>query len=293
MLFRHTIMSRIFDLLNHLLLIMLAFICVYPFLYVVFCSFSDPQQLLAHTGFVWAPVGFGTVGYEILLRNSPILFYYRNTILYVTVGTALNMILTVFGAYALSRRNFTPAKYIMMGIVFTMFFSGGMVPLYLLVCNIGLYNSRWAVILPTAISAWNMLVMRTSFAQLPVSLEESAKLDGANDFTVLIRIYLPLSKAVVSVILLYYAVGHWNAWFSAMIYLKDRGKYPLQLFLREILLSLTGSETITTGSGMDGSLADYVIKYASIVVSTLPILCLYPFLQKYFVKGIMIGAIKG
>jgi len=207
------------------------------------------------------------------------------------IGTALNLTLTTFAAYALSRKAFLLKKAIMMGIVFTMFFSGGLIPSYLIVKGLGLYNSRFALILPGAMSAWNMIIMRTSFMGLPDSLEESAKIDGAHDFTILFRIVLPLSKAVVAVMILFYAVGHWNAWFNAMIYLKDRGKYPLQLILREILV-MNSTEVMLSGDNF-GSSMDIIIRYASIIVASVPILCVYPFLQKYFVKGVMIGAVKG
>lgn len=182
---------------------------------------------------------------------------------------------------------------IMFLIVFTMFFNGGLIPTYLLVNNLGLLDSRWALIIPSAMSAYNLIIMRTSFQGIPVSLEESAKLDGANDFTVLFRIVLPLSMPVVAVMILFYGVGHWNSWFNALIYLRTRDLYPLQLILREILITNSTDSMMTGVGGADKMPIGETIKYATIIVATIPILLLYPFLQKYFVKGVMIGAIKG
>jgi putative aldouronate transport system permease protein len=181
---------------------------------------------------------------------------------------------------------------IMMLIVFTMFFSGGLIPNYLLVSELGMLNTRWALIIPGAISTYNLIIMRTSFQGIPASLEESAKIDGANDFTILFRIILPLSLPIVSVMILFYGVSHWNAWFNALLYLRDRDLYPLQLVLREILIT-NSTDSMTTGaSDIDKALISETIKYAAIIVATVPVLFLYPFLQKYFVKGVMIGAVK-
>ena len=182
----------------------------------------------------------------------------------------------------------------MLIISFTMLFNGGMVPTYMVVRNLGLYDSRWAVIIPGAISVFNLIILRTAFMEVPESLEESAKLDGANEWTIMFRIIVPLSKASIAVILLYYAVGIWNSWFPAMIYLKDRGKFPLQLILREILL-LNDTQVMTSSADAvkNAQLERKLVKYCTIVVSTLPIMCFYPFIQKYFTKGVMIGAVKG
>ena len=182
----------------------------------------------------------------------------------------------------------------MLIISFTMLFNGGMVPTYMVVRNLGLYNSRWAVIIPSAISVFNLIIMRTGFMEVPASLEESAKLDGASEWTIMFRIIVPLSKATIAVILLYYAVGIWNSWFPAMIYLKDREKFPLQLILREILLlNDTSVMTSSADAVKNAQLERKLVKYCTIVVSTVPIMCFYPFIQKYFTKGVMIGAVKG
>jgi putative aldouronate transport system permease protein len=209
----------------------------------------------------------------------------------VIVGTLINVILTSFGAYYLSRKGQTASKAVGLFILFTMFFSGGMIPVYLNVDSLGLANKIWAVIIPNAINTFYLFIMKTAFAGIPDSMEESAKLDGANHLTILFRIYMPLSKAVLAVMVLYYGVDHWNAWFNAMLYFRDRSLYPLQLILREILIANDMTQMVNLS--VDTEQIAETIKYAVIVVATMPILCLYPFLQKYFVKGVMIGAIKG
>jgi len=200
--------------------------------------------------------------------------------------------LTSFGAYALSRKSLQYRKPLMLFIIFTMFFSGGLIPLYLTVKGAGLIDSLWALIIPQAINTFNLILMKTAFEAIPDALEESAKIDGANDFVILFKIVLPLSMPVIAVMLLYYGVSHWNSWFQAMIFLQERSLYPLQLVLREILLQ--GEATANSGaSDGDAAMLAATLKYATIIVATVPILCVYPFLQKYFVKGALIGAIKG
>ncbi len=238
------------------------------------------------------PLGFSLEAYKLVFENPMILTGYRNTLFYVTVGTSINLLMTSLSAYVLSRKN-VMFKNAMMMVVFTMFFSGGLIPFYLTVRELGLSDSMWAVILPTAMSTYNMIVMRTAFTAIPDSLEESARIDGANDFTILFRIILPLSLPVVAVMILFYAVGHWNAWFNAMIFLRTRDKYPLQIVLREILIASSTDDMTTNVDSLDKEPLGETIKYATIIVATLPILMVYPFLQKYFVQGIMIGALKG
>ena len=281
--------SRAFDAAVYAIIALLTVICFYPMLYVLAASFSDPIRLMNNRGPILAPLGWSLGGYEIVLRNPNTWIGYRNTLLYVTAGTALNMVMTTLGAYALSRPHFTGKKVCSFLIVFTMYFNGGLIPNYLLLKELGMLNTVWALMIPGAIGTWNMLILRTSFKGVPASLEEAAIIDGANDFQVLRHVLLPVSKASMAVILLFYAVGHWNSWFNAMIYLtRARDLYPLQLFLREILIA---SNTIEEATEVDFSAE--LVKYCTIIVSTLPILCLYPFLQKYFVKGVMLGSIKG
>lgn len=287
--------EKIFDIINVILLSLLIVICLYPFLFVLISSISDPKLLLNHRGILLRPIGFTLKGYEMVFKNPNIWYSYKNTIFYVIVGTTLNILMTSSAAYVLSRKNFMFGTIIMKLITFTMFFGGGLIPFYLLVKNIGLLNTRLAIIIPYAVSVWNIIIMRTSFMGIPPSLVESAKIDGANDITILFRIILPVSKAILSVMTLFYAVGHWNSWFSAMIFLRDRSLFPLQLILREILISndTSSMDTIKTLDSNQTFLYKELLKYCTVIVATVPILLIYPFLQKHFVKGVMIGSIKG
>lgn len=285
--------TGVFDVINVILLLAASIICLYPMLYILFASFSDPAELIKYNGILVKPLGFSLAGYKEVVNNKEVFTGLMNTLFYVTVGTTLSVLVTSMLAYPLSRPSFKYRRQLQLFIILTMFVSGGMIPLYLVVKGLGLLNTRWAIILPSLVSAYNLTVMRSSLEQLPISLEESAKLDGANDFVILFRIILPLSKAIVAVMVLFYGVAQWNMWFNASIYLKDRSLYPLQLFLREILIN-TGADNMVmdTSTGAKASLQQ-VIKYALIVVSTVPILIVYPFLQKYFVKGVLLGAVKG
>ncbi|MFK7697667.1 carbohydrate ABC transporter permease [Paenibacillus sp. HJGM_3] len=290
---QRTLGERTFDVFNVVLLTGLSLLTLYPFLYVLFASLSDPTWVVTVRGMIWYPKDITFAAYKLVFDNPSILTGYLNTLIYVVVGTTVNILMTSLGAYALSRPSVMWKNHIMFMIVFTMFFNGGLIPTYLLVSKLGMLDSRLALIIPAAMSAFNLIIMRTAFQGIPVSLEESAKLDGANDFTVLFRIILPLSMPVVAVMILFYGVGHWNGWFNALIYLRTRELYPLQLILREILITNSTDSMMTGVGGGDKMPIGETIKYATIIVATLPILCLYPFLQKYFVKGVMIGAIKG
>ena len=292
---KKSIGEYIFDTFNYVILVISSFICVYPFLHVFFASISDPARLMAHTGPILQPLGFTTNGYKLVFENPNILLGYKNTLIYLVAGTALSILMTSMGAYVLSRKGVLFGRLMMFLIAFTMYFGGGLVPWYILMKNLGLINNIWAMVLPTAITTYNLIVMRTSFMAIPVSIEESARIDGANDFTILFRIILPLSKAVVAVMILFYAVGQWNSWFNALLFLKDRKLYPLQLILREILIlndqtSMTSTVTMTSSS--DRQMYKALIQYCTIIVATVPILFAYPFLQKYFTKGVMIGSLK-
>ena len=266
-------------------------LCLYPMLHVLFASFSDPEQLVAHTGVLLGPRGFTLKGYELVMKNRNIPIGYMNTLINLVLGTILNMAMTILGAYALSRKGYMFKKTLNMLIVFTMYFSGGIIPNFLLVQELGLYNTRWALILPGAIATWNLMVTRTCFQNVPASLEEAARIDGANDWTILWHVILPVSVSTLAVVTLFYAVGHWNSWFNAMIYLQDRDKFPLQLFLREILLSNSPTGTMDDPD-MEVLYIEEIIRNATIIVSTVPILFAYPFAQKYFITGVMLGSIK-
>lgn len=295
MVIRKTLGSRVFDFINVAVLTLVSIVTLYPFLYVVFASLSDGSQLETYMGMLWRPLGFSTSAYSMVMKNADVWIGYRNTLFYVVVGTAINLVLTSLGAYVLSRRNFFWNKILTPMTILTMFFSGGLIPTFIVMKGLGLYDSMWSLLLISGINTWNLMIMKTNFASIPQSLEEAARIDGANEFLILTRIVLPLSMPVIAVMILYYGVGHWNAWFNSMIYLRDRSKFPLQLFLREILIS---SQTSDMMNAMDVGASDAqrvteAVKYATIVVATVPILCVYPFLQKYFVKGVMVGAVKG
>jgi putative aldouronate transport system permease protein len=292
---KKTIGEYLFDIFNYAVLIILSFVCIYPFLHVFFASISDPGRLMAHTGPILAPLGFTLKGYKLVFENPNILLGYKNTLIYLVAGTALSILMTSMGAYVLSRKGVLFGRLMMFLITFTMYFGGGLIPWYILMKGLGLVNNIWSMILPTAIVTYNLIVMRTSFLTIPDSVEESARIDGANDFTILFRIVLPLSKAVVAVMVLFYAVGQWNSWFNALLFLKDRDLFPLQLILREILITNDQSSmtsTMTMVSGSERQMYKSLIQYCTIIVATLPILFAYPFLQKYFTKGVMIGSLK-
>ncbi|WP_459966276.1 carbohydrate ABC transporter permease [Paenibacillus sp. JCM 10914] len=279
--------------MNYTFLIALVVITLYPLLYVLFASLSDSSQLLANKGLLWKPVGFSLDAYKSVLANPGIAIGFRNTLFIVVFGVIVNLFMTALGAYVLSRKNVMWNKVFMFLIVFTMFFGGGLIPLYLMVRGVGLLDSLWSTILPFAISTFNLIIMRTSFMGIPDSLEESAKIDGANHFTILFRIIIPLSMPVIAVMILYYAVDKWNGWFYASVFIKSRELFPLQLVLREILIA-NSTESMSAGaSAADRFQIGETIKYATIMVATVPILCIYPFLQRYFVKGVMVGSLKG
>ncbi|GJM81990.1 sugar ABC transporter permease [Paenibacillus sp. HMSSN-139] len=286
-------LDHLFNAINYTLLILLVAATLYPLLYVLFASLSDSAQLLAHKGFLWKPVGFSLAAYESVLANPGIGIGFRNTLFIVVFGVTVNLFMTALGAYVLSRKNVMWNKVFMFLIVFTMFFGGGLIPMYLVVKGVGLLDSLWSTIIPFAISTFNLIIMRTSFMGIPDSLEESAKIDGANHFTILFRIIIPLSMPVIAVMILYYAVDKWNGWFYASVFIKSRELFPLQLVLREILISNSTDSMSIGASAGDRFQIGETIKYATIIVATFPIMCVYPFLQRYFVKGVMVGSLKG
>lgn len=287
--------EKVFNVFNIVFMFLMMFVMFYPMWHVLCASFSDARLLSAHSGILLWPDGYSVSAYKLMAKNPMILRGYGNTLFILVFGLALNMVMTSLAAYVLSRRNVMLNKPLTIIIVFTMYFSGGMIPSYLNIIQLGMENTLWAVIVPGAISTYNMIVLRTGFAAVPESLEESAKIDGASSLRILWQIILPLSMATVAVVTLYYAVTHWNSWFNAMLYLTDRNKFPLQLILREILINNDTSSMVTAmdaGAG-DSSFVSETVKYAVIIVSVVPILCVYPFIQKYFTKGVMVGAVKG
>ena len=285
--------SRIFDGFNILFMLFIIFITAYPVYYVVVASFSDPAALSRHTGALWMPLQPYTLSaYKMVFKDALIGTGFLNTLFIICVGLVVNMVMTTLGAYFLTLKGPMLKTPITFMIIFTMYFSGGLVPAYLNIKDLGLMDRLWALIIPGAVSTSNMILLKSGFQSIPDSLTESATLDGATHRQIITKIMVPLSKATLAVLVLYYAVGHWNSWFSASIYLRSADKYPLQLVVHN-LLKATAS-TIMEGVSVDeAAQAAELIKYALIVVTTAPIMVVYPFLQKYFVKGVMIGAIKG
>jgi len=279
--------------INALMLGVVGFCCLAPMLHVFWCSFSDPYTLAREGGFHLLPIPpFSFDGYAAVLSYRNIWVGYANTVFYVCAGVLINLTLTSVAAYVLSRKRFMPRSAVMLFMAFTMLFNGGLIPNYLLVMMLGLNNSRWSILLTSAFNVFNMIILRTSFQEVPEALEESARLDGAGDLRILWHVVLPLSKATLAVIALFVAVGQWNSWFTASIFLQDRSKWPLQMLLREVLIN-NSQRSLESGVRASAMALQTLVKYAIIIVATLPILCLYPFVQRFFVKGMMIGSIKG
>lgn len=280
-------------------LVLLAIICIYPLYQVIVVSISDPAIVMKNNGMMLIPKGIHFDAYKIVLSNHNLLTGFKNTLFYIVVGTSLVLFTTATGAYVLAKKNVMLKKPIMIYLTITMYFGGGLIPGYLLINNLHLMNTPWAILLPGAFSVWDIIIMRTQFANIPDALKEAAVIDGASDFTILTRILLPLSGAVIAVLVLFSAVGHWNEWFSPMLYLTERSKYPIQSVLREILID--NSSQMMAGAGKiqtrfdakNNAAAKTLVKYANIVVCTIPILVVYPFLQKYFVNGVIVGSLKG
>lgn len=287
------ISDRILDIAVYFLLTTLVAVTLYPLIYVLFASFSDGDLLMARKGLLWKPAGFSTLAYERALGNPAVWSGYWNTLRLVGGGLILHVTMAIMAAYVLSRRNFIWNKFLMLFIVVTMFFNAGLIPFYLVVKDMGIMNTMWALLLPFAVNTFHLIILRTAFLSLPFELEESAQIDGANHLTVLLKIVIPLSMPVISVIMLYTAADKWNMWFIPSLFIQDRTLYPLQLVLREILIN-NGTDNISFGAGVgEARNIGETIKYATIVIATMPILCIYPFLQKYFVKSAFLGAVKG
>lgn len=283
--------ERVFEVFNLIFLTLVMVVTLYPFLHVLFASLSNPNLLSAHTGILTRPLGWSLDAYRAVLANPDIYSGYGNTLFLVVVGTACSMLITILSAYVLSRRGYALRRAFNFVATFTMFFSGGLIPFYLQVKALGLLDTRWALIFPTMMSTYNLIVLRTAFSSIPGSLEEAARIDGANDFLILFRVILPLSGPSIAVMVLFYGVGYWNSWFYSMVFLRDRELYPLQLILREILI-MASADSMVDMDINDRAIVSQTIKYATIIVSTVPVLLIYPFLQKYFVQGMMIGAVK-
>ncbi len=284
--------EKAFSVFNYAFLTVLMIICLYPVWYVAVASFSDSNMLTVHTGLLMKPLGLSFDAYKKVFKNPMILRGYGNTLFILVIGVFLDLIMTSLGAYFLSRRGVMFKKPILMLVIFTMFFSGGMIPFYLNLKDLHLTNSLWGLIIPFMITTQNLIILRTSFESIPDSLIEAAQIDGASHLKILMSIVIPLSKAILAVMVLYYGVSIWNSWFWASAIIRDRQMYPLQIILREILVQ-NDTSSMTTGVGAaDQEAIGMSIKYATIMVATIPILCVYPFLQKHFTKGTMVGAVK-
>ncbi|MEC0368414.1 carbohydrate ABC transporter permease [Paenibacillus chibensis] len=282
----------LFTVINTLIMLLIAAVMLYPFVYMLAVSLSRDVYVMKGEVTLW-PKGFNLRMYELVLGDPQIWTSYRNTILYTVLGTAIAMLITSMGAYALSRKDMMFHKGFTLLIVFTMFFGGGMIPTFLVVRSLGLVDTIWGMVLPGAVSTWNLILMRTFFSGIPKELEESGRMDGLNDIGIFFRIIVPLSKPVFATISLFYAVGIWNNFLYPLLYLRSQELFPLQVLLRNLVLAGSVSSGQVTQIGGDNLVVEDSLKYATIMVSTLPILILYPFVQKYFVKGSMIGAVKG
>lgn len=292
---RQTKEDKVFDLVNAALIALLLLVIVYPLWFVIIASVSNPAQVIGGQ-VILLPKGFSLEAYRMVFRDSMVMTGYRNTLIYTVTGTIINVVMTVLAAYPLSRRDWVGRGFFMGLLMFTMFFSGGIIPTYLMMNQLGMINTIWAMILPGAVSVYNTIIMRTFFINsIPGELQEAAQVDGCSNTRLLLQIVLPLSKQILAVMVLFYGVGHWNAFFNALIYLTESKRYPLQLVLRSILIQNTASQDMLGDLDTMGSrvMMAETIKYALIIVSTLPMMILYPFLQKFFEKGVMVGAIKG
>jgi len=283
---------RLFDIVNVLLMGILICSMLFPFIHMAAVSISSSEYVVKNEITLW-PKGIHFDAYVAVLKDKRILLGYKNTLIYVVLGTMLSLVFTTMGAYALSRRNLVLGKTFMLIIVFTMLFTGGLIPTYLVIRSYGLLDTRWAMLLPGLVSTYYLVIMRTFFQEIPRELEESGKIDGLSNLGILLRIVLPLTKPVMMTISLFYAVGIWGNFFSALIYLRDASLFPLQVVVRNIVLIGQASESTVSSAMGEKPILLESLKYAVILVSTLPILMVYPFIQKHFVKGVMIGSVKG
>lgn len=292
----HTIRNsdeKLFDAVVNLLAALILLAVLYPLLFIVSASFSDPALVL-NGEVLLLPKHITLEAYKNVFENKQIWNGYGNTILYTVIGTAVNLVMTTLAAYPLSRPDLPGRGGIMFFVTLTMFFSGGLIPTYLLVKSLGMVNTMWALIIPGAIATYNLIVMRTYFqSSIPWEIQEAAHIDGCSNWKLLTHVILPLSKPILAVMILFYAVGHWNSYFNALIYIRSKEMYPLQLVLRELLM-VTQADAVDSNVGMESKiLLAESVKYVVIIISSLPVLVMYPFVQRHFVKGVMIGSLKG
>ena len=288
--------DMIFDIINTFIISVVVLIIIYPLYFVIIASFTDPKYIFS--GDLWLfPLGFNIEGYKELFKYSKIWIGYRNTICYTVIATIINLVLTIPAGYVLSRKDLYGRNIIMMYLTITMFFSGGLIPLFFVVKSLGLYNTFGVMVILGAVSVWNLILCRTFFSSsIPQELWEAASIDGCNNIRFLIRIVLPLSHTIIAVMALFYSVEHWNEYMNALIYLNDSNRFPLQLILRDILIvNAMDKEMVEAAIQQQGTIKrmDELLRYTSIIVASVPVMMFYPFLQRYFVKGVMIGSLKG
>ena len=291
---KRTTGEKVFAVFHYTGMVLLSLIFLIPVWHVLMGSLSDPLQISAHSGIILYPLGETTLGgYGLVMQNNSIVRSYGNTLLIVVSATALGTFLTILASYVMSVRGLYWKKPINFLVTFTMIFNGGLIPTYMVVRNLNMLDTYWCLIIPGCCVAYNIIIMRTSFSQIPDALSEAATIDGAGHFRILFQIILPVSKAIIAVIVLFYAIQQWNAWFNASIYLQNRDLYPLQLTLREIVLQSSENSIVANADGETVDIYRPLIKYCSIMVSIIPMMIVYPFVQKYFVTGVMIGSVKG
>lgn len=283
---------RIFRMVNAVILTAVVVVTLYPFVNIVARSLSDEAYIIAGKVNL-VPRGFNADTYKLVMSDSAFWTNYRNTVVYTLVATLISIVLTTCYAYVLSKKHLKGRNALVGIAVFTMFFSGGLIPNYVLITSLGLKNTIWAIVLPNAINVFNLLVMKAFFESLPVELEEAAAVDGLNTYGILLRIVLPLSKALIATMVLFYAVAFWNSWFSAFLYLDQQDLWPVTIYLRNLIAGATGAENVGAIAEADEVQAEATLKAVTIVLTTLPILLVYPFVQRYFVSGVMLGAVKG
>jgi putative aldouronate transport system permease protein len=283
--------SRLFDIVLLVMMLGVIFVTLFPFYYIFIVSISSGSAVLTNQ-VKFLPKHITLDSYKLVLENKFVPIFLRNSLVYTVVGTSINLIMSALCAYPLSRPRYSGRKFFTWMVMITMFFSGGLIPLYLLVLQMKMIDTIWAIVLPVAINPWNMFIMRTFFMSIHESIYEAALIDGASELQTLFKIVLPLSKPIFATLLLFYAVAHWNDFFNALIYLNDNLKFPIQLHLRNMVIAGRFDQMGELAGGSDFSVVEQTLKYATIMVSTIPILIVYPFVQRYFVKGVMIGAIK-
>lgn len=279
------------EILVLFIMIVVLFVTLYPFIYVVSMSLSAPEHVLSRQVY-FLPKGLSVEAYRVVLKEKDVWISLFNSVWYTVVGTITSIVLTCMGSYVLSRRHFFLRKQLMFLFTLTMFISGGLIPFYVVVCRLGLHNSRWSIILPYAVSTYNLIVTRTYFESIPESIAESARIDGANEWTIMTRLFMPLAKPIIAVLVLFYGVGYWNSYFAPLIFLTDKNLQPIQVYLRNLLIQ---SQMVASSAGSGGfarAVMNEQLKYSTIVLAIVPISLIYPFVQKHLVQGILIGSIK-